>query len=38
MKWMKQGWPPIIVASHDKEVKPYLVRQVIKVLKIGETL
>lgn len=38
MKWVKQGLPPIIVATHDKEVKPYLMRQVIKVLKIGGVL
>ena len=38
VKWIKSGLPPIIVASHDKEVKHYLLRQVLQVLKIGGVL
>lgn len=38
MKWIKKGFPPIIIASHDKDLKPYLIRQVIQVLKIGGVL
>lgn len=38
IKWIRQGFPPLIIASHDKEVKPYLNRQVIRVLKIGGIL
>lgn len=38
VKWIHQGMPPIVVASHDKEVKDYLIRQVIKVLRIGGIL
>jgi predicted RNA binding protein YcfA (HicA-like mRNA interferase family) len=38
MKWIKRRFPPIIIASHDKEIKPYLIRQVIRVLKIGGVL
>lgn len=37
-KWIKKGFPPIIIAAHDKDVKDYLVRQVIKVLRIGGVL
>ena len=38
VKWFRQGFPPIVIASHDKEVKPYLMRQVIMVLQIGGVL
>lgn len=38
MKWIRKGFPPIIIVSHDKDIKPYLVRQVIQVLKIGGIL
>lgn len=38
VKWVKKGMPPLVVASHDKEVKDYLIRQVIKVLKVGGIL
>ena len=38
VKWVKSGMPPLVVASHDKEVKDYLIRQVIKVLKTGGIL
>lgn len=38
MKWIKQGLPPIILATHSKEVKPYQLRQVIQVLKSGGLL
>ncbi len=34
-KWIKTGFPPIVVASHDKDVKDYLIKQVIRVLQIG---
>ncbi len=37
-KWIKKGFPPIVVASHDKELKLYLIRQVIQVLKMGGVL
>ncbi len=37
-KWIKQGFPPIVIATHDKEVKPYQLKQVIKVLKVGGVL
>ncbi len=38
VKWIKKGLPPIVVASHDKEIKDYLIRQIIKVLGIGGML
>lgn len=38
VKWIKAGLPPIIVASHDKDIKDYLVRQILKVLRIGGLL
>lgn len=38
VRWIKSGLPPLVVASHDKEVKDYLVQQVIKVLKVGGIL
>lgn len=38
MKWIKKGFPPIIIATHDKEIKPYIIRQVIRVLKMGGVL
>jgi predicted RNA binding protein YcfA (HicA-like mRNA interferase family) len=38
MKWIRPGFAPIIVASHDKELKPYLIKQVIQVLKLGGVL
>ena len=38
VKWIKTGLPPIIVATHDKEVKDYLVRQILKVLRMGGLL
>ena len=34
-KWLKESFPPIILATHDKEVKPYQLRQVIKILQEG---
>jgi predicted RNA binding protein YcfA (HicA-like mRNA interferase family) len=34
-RWIKRGLPPIVIATHDKEVKPYQLKQVLKVLKIG---
>jgi len=37
-KWVKLGFPPIVLATHDKEVKPYQLRQVIQVLKLGGLL
>ncbi|MCE9624965.1 MAG: type II toxin-antitoxin system HicA family toxin [Deltaproteobacteria bacterium] len=37
-KWVKKGFPPVILATHDKEVKPYQLRQVIQVLKLGGIL
>ena len=38
MKWIKKGLPPIILATHSKEIKPYQLRQVLRVLKIGGLL
>lgn len=38
VKWIKHGMPPIVVASHDKEVKDYLIRQVLKVFRVGGIL
>ena len=38
MKWVKEGLPPIIIATHSKEVKPYQLKQVIQVLKIGDLI
>ncbi len=37
-KWLKDGFPPIIIAAHDKSLKPYMIKQVIKVFKIGRLL
>lgn len=37
-KWLKAKLPPIIIATHSKEVPAYQLRQVIKVLKIGGIL
>lgn len=33
VKWLKVKCPPIIVATHSKEVKRYQLKQIIKVLK-----
>lgn len=38
MKWIKKGLPPIVIATHSKEVKPYQLKQVIQVLRIGGLL
>lgn len=38
VKWIKRGMPPVVVASHDKEIKDYLVRQIIRVLRMGGVL
>jgi predicted RNA binding protein YcfA (HicA-like mRNA interferase family) len=38
VKWVKKGLPPIVVATHSKEIKPYQVKQVIQVLRIGGLL
>ncbi len=35
VKWIKEGLPPIVIATHSKEVKPYQLKQVIQVLRIG---
>lgn len=37
-KWLKNGLPPIILATHDKDLKPYMIKQVIKALKTGGIL
>lgn len=37
-KWVKKGLPPIVIATHSKEVKPYQLKQVIQVLRIGGLL
>jgi predicted RNA binding protein YcfA (HicA-like mRNA interferase family) len=34
-KWIKPGLPPIVIATHDKDLKDYQIRQVINVLKMG---
>ena len=33
VKWLKAHCPPIIVATHSKEIKHYQLRQIIKILK-----
>lgn len=38
VKWIKKGLPPIVIATHSKEVKPYQLKQVIQVLRIGGLL
>lgn len=35
VKWVKKGLPAIVIATHSKEIKPYQVKQVIQVLRIG---
>ena len=34
-KWTRKGFNPIVIATHSKEIKPYQLRQVLKVLKVG---
>lgn len=38
VKFLKMGFPMILLSSHDKEVKEYQLKQVIKVLKAGGML
>lgn len=33
VKWIKAGCPVIVLATHSKEIKPYQLKQVIKVLQ-----
>jgi hypothetical protein len=37
-KWLKRGLPPLVIATHSKEIKPYQAKQVIQVLRIGGLL
>lgn len=32
VKWVKFGCPVIVLATHSKEIKPYQLKQVIKIL------
>jgi predicted RNA binding protein YcfA (HicA-like mRNA interferase family) len=34
-KWNKKGFYPIVIVTHSKEIKPYQIKQVLKVLKAG---
>lgn len=38
IKWIKKGLPPIVIATHSKEVKPYQLKQVIQILRIGDLI
>lgn len=38
VKWIKEGLPPLIIATHDKEVRPYQLKQVIKILEMDGVL
>lgn len=38
VKWLKKGLPPLVIAIHSQEIKPYQLKQVIYVLRIGGLL
>lgn len=38
VKFLKKGFPMILLSSHDKEVKEYQLKQVIKVFEAGGLL
>lgn len=38
VKWVKKGLPPIVIATHSKDIKPCQVKQVIQVFRIGGLL
>lgn len=38
IKWLKKGLPPLVIAIHSQEIKPYQLKQVIDVLRIGGLL
>lgn len=37
-KWLRDGLPPIVIATHSKEAHAYQLKQVIQVLRIGDLL